>query len=198
LIDEELGAFLVRLARSTVERALGLQSQAEDETQPAISGLKRGVFVSIYTFPGVDLRGCMGIPLSRTDIFRDTARAAVMSAFHDPRFPSLTPDEIDNVVFEVSVLSEPERLDVRPRADLPRHIRIGVDGLIIEAREGAALLLPQVPVEYGWEAEEYLMHLCLKAGLSLTDWLRDDIQLYRFTADVFAEEEPRGRVIKII
>ena len=75
-------------------------------------------------------------------------------------------------------------------------IRIGVDGLIIESGGFSGLLLPQVPVEFGWTPEEYLMNLCLKAGLPSTYWLTGKIKLYRFTAQIFEEESPGGRIIE--
>ncbi len=198
MISDDIGAQLVITARATVEEALGLLQARKPVLSPEVSGLRRGVFVSIYKHPIKELRGCMGLPLPRSNLADDLERAARMAAFQDPRFEPLRPDELDRVVFELSILSEPQPIRVQRKAELPEHIVVGVDGLIIEAREGAALLLPQVPVEYGWDAEEYLMHLCLKAGLSLTDWLREDVNLYKFSAEIFAEEEPRGRVVRVV
>ena len=71
-----------------------------------------------------------------------------------------------------------------------------MDGLIIEAGGFSGLLLPQVPVEYGWTPEEYLMHLCLKAGLPTTYWLTGRLKLYRFTAQIFEEESPKGKIVE--
>ncbi len=198
MISDDIGAQLVVTARATVEEALGLPQARKPVLPPEVSGLRRGVFVSIYTHPLKELRGCMGLPLPRSNLANDLERAARMAAFQDPRFEPLRLDELDRVVFELSILSEPQPIRVQRKAELPEHIVVGVDGLIIEAREGSALLLPQVPVEYGWDAEEYLMHLCLKAGLSLTDWLREDVNLYKFSAEIFAEEEPRGRVVRVV
>jgi uncharacterized protein (TIGR00296 family) len=198
MITDDIGAQLVIAARAVVEEALGSPQARKPVLPPELSELRRGVFVSIYTHPTKELRGCMGLPLPRSNLANDLERAARMAAFQDPRFEPLRLDELDRVVFELSILSEPQPISVQRKADLPKHIVIGVDGLIIEAREGAALLLPQVPVEYGWDAEEYLMHLCLKAGLSLTDWLREDVSLYKFSAEIFAEEEPRGRVVRVV
>ncbi|MEM0444737.1 MAG: TIGR00296 family protein [Nitrososphaerota archaeon] len=196
MISDEVGAFLVRLARSAIESQLGLQRAPEPPRDSQLAAIRRGVFVTLYTYESKELRGCMGIPIPQTNIIDDTIRAAKLAAFRDPRFPGLTSEEVGSVILEISLLTEPELFKVEPRS-LPEHIRIGIDGLIIEADEGAGLLLPQVPVEYGWTPEEFLMHLCLKAGLRVTDWLRKDVKIYRFAADIFAEEEPRGAIRRV-
>lgn len=196
MISDEVGAFLVRLARSAIESQLGLQRAPEPPRDSQLAAIRRGVFVTLYTYESKELRGCMGIPIPQTNIIDDTIRAAKLAAFRDPRFPGLTSEEVGSVILEISLLTEPELFKVEPRS-LPEHIRIGIDGLIIEADEGAGLLLPQVPVEYGWTPEEFLMHLCLKAGLRVTDWLRKDVKIYRFAADIFAEEDPRGAIRRV-
>lgn len=197
MISDEIGSTLVRTARAAIESQLGLQQPPVLPRDPQLTAIRRGVFVTLYSYESKELRGCMGIPTPQSNIVEDTIRAAKLAAFRDPRFPSLSKEELDHVILEVSLLTEPELLDAEPRSSLPDHIRLGVDGLIIEADEGAGLLLPQVPIEYGWGAEEFLMHLCLKAGLRITDWLRRDVRIYRFTADIFGEEEPRGKVKRL-
>jgi len=197
MVDEEVGVFLVRLARAAIEEKLGLKARYDPPPQATLS-LERGVFVTLREWGTNDLRGCMGMPTPRSNIVEDTRRASILAAFHDPRFPPLGREEVDAVILEVTLLSIPERLDIYPRTDLPGHIRIGVDGLIIESGDLAGLLLPQVPVEYGWDTEEFLMHLCLKAGLRPTDWLRSDVTIYRFSGEIFAEEAPRGPVKRLV
>ncbi len=197
MISEEVGMGLVRLARSAIMKDLGLEKELNLESPLRGLTIRRGVFVTLYRHESKELRGCMGLPLPRSNIVDDTITAARLAAFYDPRFPPLTQSEADEVVVELTLLTEPEEITAVPRSSLPGHIRIGLDGLIIEADEGAGLLLPQVPVEYGWDAEEFLMHLCLKAGLRPTDWLRGDVKIYRFNADIFAEETPRGTVKRI-
>ncbi|GBC70735.1 hypothetical protein HRbin02_00504 [Candidatus Calditenuaceae archaeon HR02] len=198
MISEEVGVGLVRLARSAIMKDLGLEKELHLESSLRSPAIRRGVFVTLYQHEKKELRGCMGLPLPRSNIVDDTITAARLAAFYDPRFPPLTPSEADRVVVELTLLTEPEEIISEPRSSLPEQIRIGLDGLIIEADEGAGILLPQVPVEYGWDAEEFLMHLCLKAGLRPTDWLRRDVKIYRFNADIFAEESPRGIVKRIM
>ncbi|MCX8147574.1 MAG: TIGR00296 family protein, partial [Candidatus Woesearchaeota archaeon] len=75
-------------------------------------------------------------------------------------------------------------------------IIIGRDGLIIRSPFGSGLLLPQVPVEWGWDAEQFLEHLCEKAGLDTDAWKRNDVKIYSFQAQIFSEKGPRGEVIE--
>ena len=103
---------------------------------------------------------------------------------------------MDGVVFEVSVLTPPELIQVESPLEYPKKIVIGRDGLILEKGFFKGLLLPQVPVEYGWDAEEYLAQLSMKAGLPPDAWLSKDAKIYRFTAEIFREEEPKGKIVR--
>jgi AmmeMemoRadiSam system protein A len=106
---------------------------------------------------------------------------AVAAASEDPRFPPVTQEELPELQIEISILSPFHRVE-----DVNK-VEIGRDGLFIvhEGRQG--LLLPQVPVEQGWDREEFLTNLCLKAGLAGGCWAENPT-LYRFTAIVFAED----------
>ena len=103
---------------------------------------------------------------------------------------------MDEIVIEVSVLTKPEEIKYDDPKKLPEKIVIGRDGLIIEAGGFSGLLLPQVPVEYNWSPEEYLMHLSLKAGLPSTYWLTGRARIYRFMAQIFAEKTPKGEIFE--
>lgn len=197
-IGETLGAELVRLARRSIEVALegGDPERLLDTVRR--SGLRRGVFVTLYEHPSMELRGCIGFPRAIDELEVLTVRAALAAAFEDPRFePVRDVEEMGRVVLEVSVLTEPELIAVPDRRLLPREIEVGRHGLIIELGERSGLLLPQVPVEYGWDAEEFLVNLCFKAGLGPTEWLNPRARVYRFEAEVFAEEVPRGPVRRV-
>jgi len=192
----EEGAYLVRLARKTIEVYLSGKFPAPPEDAPGKLKRKQGVFVTLNTYPEKELRGCIGFPLPEYPLLEATMRAAIASATQDPRFPPVTPDELSRIVVEVSALTPPEEIRFEDPKDLPKLIRIGVDGLIIESGGFGGLLLPQVPVEFDWTPEEYLMNLCLKAGLPSTYWLTGKIKLYRFTAQIFEEESPKGRIVE--
>lgn len=195
-MDEQQGAYLVSLARRTVKSYLTMGKFPESPREDWLLQ-KRGVFVSIYTYPLKELRGCIGFPLPLFKLSEATMKAAVAAATEDPRFYPLTVTELSSVVFEVSVLTEPVEIKSPKRGELPGLIKIGEDGLIIETPYGSGLLLPQVPVEYDWNAEEYLSNLCIKAGLEPTYWLYGEMKLLKFGAEVFAEPSPEAKAVRL-
>ena len=193
-IDE--GEFLVKLARKSIEEHLSGR-RVESPTPPSERlAERRGVFVTLYRYPSKELRGCIGLPYPTHRLVDAVIHAAVSSATADPRFPPVRLKEMDEIVIEVSVLTKPEEIKYDDPKKLPEKIVIGRDGLIIEAGGFSGLLLPQVPVEYNWTPEEYLMHLSLKAGLPSTYWLTGRARIYRFTAQIFAEKTPRGEIVE--
>jgi uncharacterized protein (TIGR00296 family) len=153
----------------------------------------QGAFVTIHTHPGHDLRGCIGIPLPVMSL-REAISEGGKSATHDPRFPPLAIDEFDNIIIEVTVLSKPELIKVEKPEDYLQNIEIGRDGLIVEQGFDKGLLLPQVPVEQGWDKEEFLSHTCMKAGLMPDAWFDSSIKISKFEGQVFTEVEPRGEI----
>lgn len=66
---------------------------------------------------------------------------------------------------------------------------MGKHGLIIAGYGRSGLLLPQVPVEYGWDAQTFLDQVCIKAGLPPGAWRNNDTELYTFQGQIFYEEE---------
>ena len=196
LLSLEEGAYLVKLARKTIEVYLSGKTPKSPENIPERLRQRRGAFVTLKTYPEHELRGCIGFPLPMYELVDATMKAAIASATEDPRFPPLTLEELEKTVVEVSVLTPPEEIKYTDPNELPKLIRIGVDGLIIEAGGFSGLLLPQVPVEYNWSPEEYLMHLCMKAGLPSTYWLTGKAKIYRFTAQIFEEESPKGKIVE--
>jgi uncharacterized protein (TIGR00296 family) len=199
----EDGAFLVRLARKSVEEYLARGVEiSPPEDLPEKFRVKRGVFVTINKlrfeggFRHKVLRGCIGYPYPTHPLVEALIDAAISAATSDPRFRSLKPEELREVVFEVSVLTEPELIRVSSPSMYPQMIRIGLDGLIVKKGWFTGLILPQVAVEWNWDAEEFLSNCCIKAGLPPDAWLDRDIQIYRFQAEIFEELEPQGEVIK--
>ncbi|MEM1891196.1 MAG: TIGR00296 family protein, partial [Thermofilaceae archaeon] len=104
--------------------------------------------------------------------------------------------ELKSVVFEVSVLSPPQLVQYSKPEELLEKIKVGRDGVIIEKGVLRGLLLPQVPVEYEWNAEEFLENACIKAGLPPDAWRTTRIKVYTFTARIFAEVYPEGEVVE--
>ena len=190
------GAELVRLARTAVEKYLQESTiiKSEKDTQE-----KAGVFVTlnyVTTSKKEYLRGCIGFPLPERPLYQGVVEAAIAAATQDPRFPPLGIQELDNIIFEISVLTPPERITVSP-ADYGKEIEIGRDGLILQWRFGSGLLLPQVPVELKWDVEQYLANICYKSGAPPDVWLDPSSKLYKFQATVFKEVEPKGEVIQL-
>ena len=153
----------------------------------------QGAFVTIHTYPNHDLRGCIGIPLPIMPL-KEAISEGAKSATRDPRFPPLDENELDNILIEVTILTKPELINVNQPQDYLKEIKIGRGGLIVEQGFFKGLLLPQVPVEQGWDKEEFLSHTCMKAGLMPDAWFDSNTKIYRFSGQLFTEIEPRGRI----
>ena len=153
----------------------------------------RGAFVTLKNRDG-SLRGCIGFPYPVKELGEAVVEAAMSAAAYDPRFPRVEPAELDGLLVEVSALTKPEKVECSSPKELPKHVRVGVDGLIVSNSMTSGLLLPQVATEYGLSAEEFLSSTCLKAGLRADSWLTDKIIVQRFQAEVYSETSPRGKV----
>ena len=193
----EEGEFLVRLARRAVEEYLkkGKTIKAPGDT-PAKLMEHCGVFVTLYSVRRRkrELRGCIGFPYPTIPLVRAVIESAINSASQDPRFHPVSPEEFDHIVFEVSVLTPPQLIEVEKPTDYPSKVMVGQDGLIIERGYYRGLLLPQVPVEWNWNGEEFLCQCCMKAGLSPDSWLLKGTKLYKFQALIFEEVSPKGEI----
>lgn len=198
-LTQDEGEFLVKLARRAAATYLSKRQIIKaPEDVPVKLKEKCGVFVTINTVQGNEheLRGCIGLPYPTTPLVRAVIESAISSAVHDPRFTSMTTDELDQVVFEVSVLTPPEPVRVEKPHDYSKKIKVGRDGLIIERGYCKGLLLPQVPVELGWDEETFLCECCVKAGLPADSWLLDGTGICRFQAIIFHETTPEGSIIR--
>ena len=193
----EEGRFLVQLARKAAEEYLkngkfiSIPANIPEKLmQPC------GVFVTINSIQNEEkqLRGCIGYPYPTTPLVQAVIESAVNSATQDPRFYPLSLSELDNVVFEVSVLTPPQMIEVKKPSEYPLKIKVGEDGLIVEKGIYKGLLLPQVPVEWKWNEEEFLCQCCIKTGLPPDCWLLKETKIYKFQAIVFEEETPKGEV----
>jgi uncharacterized protein (TIGR00296 family) len=160
---------------------------------------KAGIFVTLNyltTTKHEHLRGCIGFPLPQKSLYDSAIEAAIAAATADPRFPPIDRRELDNVIFEISILTNPQEIRGEP-ASCKKEIKIGRDGLILHSRFGSGLLLPQVPVEMKWNVEEYLANICYKAGAPPDAWLAPNSKLFKFQALVFKEVEPKGNVVRV-
>lgn len=157
---------------------------------------KSGAFVTLNTIKPVhELRGCIGFPYPEEQLVNAVIKAAIYAATDDPRFEPVSLSELrDSVVVELTVLTAPETLKAKDRKSLPNLIEVGRHGLIIEGKGTSGLLLPQVATEWNWDASEFLMNCCIKAGLPPDSWLLEDVQVKVFEGEIFEEVEPQGKV----
>jgi uncharacterized protein (TIGR00296 family) len=198
MISDREGEQLVRLARRAVEEYLNESIVVNFDNMYQFSQ-KAGVFVTLNYVSNNEehLRGCIGFPIPDKKLYQSVIEAAIAAATQDPRFPPIGKEELANVIFEVSVLTSPEKINVQSPKEYQNHIKIGRDGLILRSEYGSGLLLPQVPVELKWDIDEYLANICYKAGAPPDTWLVPESQLYRFEATVYRESEPNGKIIKV-
>jgi len=190
------GTLLVQTARLAITTYL--QSKKAIPPPEATEKLHRksGVFVTLNTVKPVhELRGCIGFPYPEQPLINATIRAAIFAATEDPRFSPLSLREFkETVAVELTVLTPPEVLHSKDRKMLPAMIEIGRHGLIVEGMGTSGLLLPQVATEWKWDADEFLLNCCLKAGLPPDSWLLDSVQVKVFEGEIFGELEPGGEV----
>jgi AmmeMemoRadiSam system protein A len=184
-LNEREGSYILKLARETIAAALrGAKSPAIEvpDEFPSDSPLRevRGVFVTL-TERG-DLRGCIGSIIGVEPLAKGVAHQAMNSAFHDPRFPALRPEELDGIEIEISVLTPPTRVPGYEAIEVGRH------GVVIEKDGYRAVFLPQVAPEQGWDRETMLSHLCRKAGLGPEEWRRG-AKFEVFEAQILEEKQ---------
>ena len=193
-ISLEDGTYLVTLARRAISEYFKTGKKImPDRTGGALSE-KRGVFVTLETYPARELRGCIGYPMPIKELASSVVDCALAAAFEDTRFPQLEKNELEKLVIEVSVLSVPEKIKVKTPQDYVKSIKVGRDGLIIEYGYSSGLLLPQVPVEWNWDEKEFLCEVCQKAGLPQDMWLSPSAKISSFQAQIFFEDKPGGKV----
>lgn len=182
---------LLRIARHALEQELGLgkilDRFLEGFQVPLRLEQVQGVFVSLHRQDPASprrhgaLRGCIGHVEGRASLYRGVIENAIHAARHDPRFDPVTAEELDRLVIEISVLTPLRSIPG------PDHFRPGPDGVEIELEGRRAIFLPQVAPEQGWDRDQTLDHLCLKAGLPAESWRSPEARLYTFQAEVFTE-----------
>jgi len=198
-LTQKEGEYLVKLARNAVEEYFKTGKTLAVPKNVSPKFLENcGVFVTLNSVRHgrKELRGCIGFPYPTAPLAQSVMESAIDSATQDPRFPSVSLKELDSIVFEVSVLTRPELIDVKKSMDYPSKIKVGQDGLIVERGHWKGLLLPQVPVEWNWNAEEFLCQCSIKAGLPPDNWLLKETKVYRFQAIIFEEVEPKGKIVR--
>jgi len=194
-LSDSDGVVLVKTARKAVTEFLsnGDRMKLESDLEEKFS-FNSGVFVTLNNPDG--LRGCIGFPMPEKKLAHAIIEGAIAAATEDPRFPSVKTNELNDIVFEVTVLTPPVEIDVSDPMEYLEKIKVGRDGLIIRHSFSSGLLLPQVPVEYGWNVEEFLQHTCEKAGLARDTWKNESVKIEKFEGIIFKEETPNGVIVR--
>lgn len=193
MLTKQEGELAVRLARKAIEECLKNGKKISPDNLPKVFKEKRGVFVTLNKKKGSkELRGCIGRPYPILPLGEAIIVSAINAARDDPRFHPVKPEEINDLVIEVTVLTIPKRIKAKPK-ELPDKIVIGKDGLIVAAGMSSGLLLPQVAVEHGFDSTEFLCQTCMKAGLMPDAWL-NGAEVYSFEGQIFEEIEPGGEI----
>jgi AmmeMemoRadiSam system protein A len=186
--DEERKALLAD-ARETIAAALEKREphyRRSEELPQAVRGGKSalgqpcGAFVTLHK--SGNLRGCIGRMTAAQPLEATVRIMAVEAAFHDPRFPPLRREELVDCNIEISALSPMESCPD------PRQVKVGVHGLYLSYAGRSGVLLPQVPLEQGWDLDEYLDYICVKAGLPPKSYEKPGANFLTFTAIVFGEQ----------
>ncbi len=197
--SDDDGIFLVNLARRTVDEIVKTsQKLSAPKDTPAHLRNKSGVFVTLNSIfdNRVSLRGCIGRPYPTSPLVEATIDSAVDSAINDPRFPAITPKELDSIIVDLSVLTPPKKIEYSKPEELLDLVKVGRDGLIASRGMFRGLLLPQVPIDWKWDTKEFLEHTCNKAGLSKDMWKDPETEFMSFQAEIFGEEKPRGNIVR--
>jgi len=181
LADEDK-QHLLRLARQTLVDFTRAGETPDCATDSPALLEHRATFVTLTQRANRKLRGCRGEVAARQPLIEAVTNMTIASASDDPRFPPVTPGEVPALHIEISMLT--------PMSPIrPEEVVVGRHGLLITKGHQSGLLLPQVPVEWQWDREEFLDSVCRKAGLPPGTWRDADVELLGFECEVWGEEE---------
>ncbi len=183
-LSEKEKETLLKLARTSIEYFFknGKEPEIEElsaEIPPALDE-QRAAFVTLHK--NGHLRGCIGEIFPCRPLGESVVSNAVNAAFHDYRFKRLSQDELAEIDIEISALTSPKKVPSFSQ------IKLGTDGIVLQKRSSKAVFLPQVAPEQGWDLEETLTNLSMKAGLPPDAW-KDGAEFLTFQAEVFGEKK---------
>jgi len=167
---------LLRLARQAVELFVREGKTLSYQSKDPVLSAPKGAFVTLKK--DGDLRGCIGFIEPLYPLAQAVIQCAIYAATEDPRFGPVAASELKSLEYEISVLTPLTKVGD------PGRIRVGKHGLVISSGNRRGLLLPQVPVENGWDRLEFLAQACVKAGLPPDAW-RKGAEIFAFEAIVF-------------
>ena len=184
-MPKETNDFIIELTKSVISTFLETKEILEaPEEYPEELKQKRGVFVTLYQYDAKHehLRGCMGLPYPEQSLIRGIIDASAL-ACTDMRFIPLKVEDISDLYFEISVLSEPELIEVESSDEYPKIIKPGEDGLILKLSGSSGLFLPTVWKEVP-DPENFLEALSNKAGLHSEAWKDENTEIYKFSTEI--------------
>ena len=167
---------LLRVAHESILSKLEDREISFDPPSPRLAE-KRGAFTTLHCQG--ELRGCVGFVFPVNPLYRTVAETARAAAFEDSRFEPVTLEEARDLRIEISVMSPLEPIAAE-------NVEVGRHGLLVTHEMHRGLLLPQVPIEHGWDRETFLEQTCRKAGLPRDAWQRG-ARLEAFTAEIFGD-----------
>lgn len=193
-ICEADGQLLIKLARESIFQALSDKqnhktvkidtAHFKQHLSSNILTEKRGTFVTLHK--NKTLRGCIGNIEPVKTIFSGIMDNARHAAFSDSRFSPLSKEEFQEIDIEISVLTPPEKVEYSTPHDLIAKLTPCIDGVIIKKKYHNATFLPQV-----WEQlsthEQFLSHLCIKAGLDDNAWKKENLEVLKYQVQFFEE-----------
>lgn len=172
---------LLEIAKQSLEAYIKQDKTLKFEEKDFLLNKPMGAFVTLKKHG--ELRGCIGVFQPNIPLYQVVAETAISSAVNDVRFMPVTKDELDELEYEISVLSPLKKVDSW------KNIEIGKHGVQIRKGNRSGVFLPQVATENNWELDTFMSVLCFqKAGLASDCWKNPEIEIYVFTAQVFGEE----------
>ena len=175
---------LLLQARRALEAGLSGRPFYPDADSPGLSS-PGAAFVTLRGRHTGELRGCCGETEARRPLAESVSAMALATALSDPRFPAVGREEVDDLSIEITVLGPMSPIE-------PPQIEVGRHGLMIRKGTQRGLLLPQVPMNHGWDRSQFLAHVCRKAGLWGGAWVEDSAELLAFEAVWWGEGSDAG------
>ncbi len=172
---------LLKIARETVEGYVAKGEKPKIETDDPLFKDLGAAFVTLKEHG--DLRGCIGQVEAHMPLIDCIQEMAVAACSQDPRFRPVAKDELDELDYEISVLTPMKKVES------VEDVKVGRDGLMMIRGAHRGLLLPQVPVEWEWDRDEFLSQTCVKAGLPEDSWKDGSVDIYNFQALVFSDHD---------
>jgi len=178
-LDKEQKQLLLKIARETVDSTVTGSAPVGYDIDDPVLNTGCGAFVTIHRLG--NLRGCIGNITATTPLWMTVMTMAEEASMRDPRFPPVSPDELEDIDIEISAISPLQKI-----GDI-KEIEVGKHGILIRKGFSQGLLLPQVAAENGFDRISFLEHTCLKAGLARNCYREQGCEIFIFSAVVFGE-----------